>query len=74
MDSELHDECGVFGYFCPDETRNGCCKTLLFRFIALQHRGQDKRRASLSIITASYFVTKKKGLVVEVLTILPSIC
>ena len=65
MDSELHDECGVFGYFCPDETKTDAARHCYLGLFALQHRGQD----SAGIVVnhnGKLFCHKEKGLVVEV--------
>ena len=63
MDSELHDECGVFGYFCPDETKTDAARHCYLGLFALQHRGQD----SAGIVVnhnGKLFCHKEKGLVV----------
>ena len=38
-DRHLHEECGVFGIFCP--TRQKVAQTVYYGLYALQHRGQD---------------------------------
>ena len=43
MDSELHDECGVFGYFCPDETKTDAARHVI-RFICVAAQGSRQRR------------------------------
>lgn len=40
MSSEIHEECGVIGIYCSDETQNAA-HLVYYGLYALQHRGQE---------------------------------
>ena len=40
MSSEIHEECGVIGIYCSDETQNAA-RLVYYGLYALQHRGQE---------------------------------
>lgn len=65
MGNEIHDECGVFGYYNPDRTRQDVSQNTYLGLFALQHRGQDS--AGMAVNNGQrIFCHKDLGLVVEV--------
>ena len=37
--SNLHEECGIFGIFCPENT--DVARSVYYGLFSLQHRGQE---------------------------------
>lgn len=65
MGYELHEECGVFGFFDPTERITEASRYAYLGLFALQHRGQDS--AGIAVNNGGkIFCHKELGLVVEV--------
>ena len=63
--SNLHEECGVFGIYCP--TRRAVASTTYYALFALQHRGQQS--CGIAVNDGGQFhAYKDSGLVSEVMT------
>ena len=65
--SEIREECGVFGMYKPDRTKNDthCATSTYLGLMALQHRGQEACGIAVNRERAIYF-HKDVGLVNEV--------
>lgn len=65
MGHELHDACGVVGYFDVSEQRGDISRLAYLGLFALQHRGQDSAGIAVNN-NGKIFCHKEQGLVVEV--------
>ena len=69
MEDKLHEECGVFGIYSPEEGQ--AAKDIYYGLIALQHRGQESAGISVSDMDGpmgNICTRKGMGLVNEVFT------
>lgn len=65
LDSKIHEECGVFGVFAPEES--DVATTCYYGLFALQHRGQES--AGIAVNDDGLFASYKDvGLVSEIFT------